>query len=233
MPTAPKHRCPRSALAARRHRGPPGANRAAHRPGRRAARTRIARAMNARTTAQMATAGSASSTVAASSVCARRDRLLTSAQTVTADSTSSSVSATKAAPVKRSRRVTREWLEGEYVNKQRTLADPLSSVKLSGPLSPAVEAVLAGRGAVERIHRVAQLPGHRSIKEATIAMGVGSGNDKWPTPSRRTVRRVQDHRPGVTPSLHPPRRIIGPGSPSCLGLAARRTPREPRCRRAF
>jgi hypothetical protein len=113
------------------------------------------------------------------------------------------MSATQAAPVKRSRRLTREWLEDEYVNKQRTLADiavelgtsrswvaeyakewniplrprfyaanPLSSVKLSGRLSPAVEAALAGRGAVERIHRIVQLPGHRTVREAAIALGV-------------------------------------------------------------
>jgi hypothetical protein len=54
----------------------------------RAVRTRTARAMNARTATQMATDGSASSTVAPSSVCARRGRLLTNAQTVTADTTS-------------------------------------------------------------------------------------------------------------------------------------------------
>jgi AraC-like DNA-binding protein len=113
------------------------------------------------------------------------------------------MSASQAAGVRRSRRLTREWLEDEYVNKQRTLADiaaelgtsrsrvaghakewniplrprfyvadPLSSVKPSGRLSPAVEAAFAGRGAVERIHRIAQLPGHRSIKEAAVAMGV-------------------------------------------------------------
>ena len=46
--------------------------------------------MNAGTATQMATAGSASSTVAPSSVCARRGRLLTNAQTVTADTTSTS-----------------------------------------------------------------------------------------------------------------------------------------------
>jgi hypothetical protein len=104
----------------------------------------------------------------------------------------------------RSLPITREWLQHQYVDRGRTLADiakelgtsrpritqyanewnipirakgympdPLIQAGIRGTLSPELEAAFTGHKAVQRVHRVVQLPGHRSIRAAARALGIG------------------------------------------------------------
>jgi hypothetical protein len=50
--------------------------------------------------------------------------------------------------------------------------DPLGPIRAHLDPSPDIEAAFAGQDAVERIRRVVDLPGHRSLRAAATAMGL-------------------------------------------------------------
>jgi hypothetical protein len=66
----------------------------------------------------------------------------------------------------------KQW--GIPIRAKGRTPDPLIQAGLRGTLSPELEAAFTGLHAVQRVRRVVKLPGHRSIRAAAHAQGVGN-----------------------------------------------------------